>query len=116
MMHSSDDAAFNFEILTEASKLYTLLIVEAETKGWTQIERLCKIKFPDQLADKENKDPQYLTKKSEYNQLIFIPMFQAVLELNIIENMKGENIKVKDAWFPKISEHDLLDKEQGENA
>jgi hypothetical protein len=30
--------------------------------------------------------------------------------------MKGENIKVKDAWFPKISEHDLLDKEQGENA
>jgi hypothetical protein len=54
MLHSSDDAAFNFEILSKASKLYILLLAEAEKKGWTHIERLCKIKFPDQLGSIEN--------------------------------------------------------------
>jgi hypothetical protein len=38
-------------------------------------------------------------------------MLSAVLELKIIKNMEGENIKVKDAHFPEISEYDLLDKE-----
>jgi hypothetical protein len=110
MLHSSDDAPFNIEILTETAKLYTKFLYEVEKRDWAQIERLCKIKAPEQLKDKESFDREYIKKRVKYHQQIFNPMLQAVLNLKIIKNMKGKKVKVRHAQFPEIEKADLADK------